>query len=136
MKYKSNIKFLNFHSAVYALFAIGLFVIPNVLWSNYGLQLNDKYAVFLSQHTSIFLGGIALIGFMLREVAYKSTIARKLLMSLILTNVLGVVITLYACFTGIFYGFGWSDPAFFSFLSIMSFIQWKKNQNNKVESKN
>lgn len=132
MKYMNNKKFLTIHSVVYALFAIGLFVIPNVLWPNYGLHLNDKYAVFLSQHTSIFLGGIAIIGFMLKAVEDKSAIAKQLMMSLLLTNMLGVVVTLYACFAGIFYGFGWSDPAFFSFLSILSYIQWKNNQNINV----
>jgi len=128
MKNMSNSKFLSIHSTVYTLFAIGLFVIPNVLWPNYGLQLNDKYAVFLSQHTSIFLGGIAIIGFMLKDVEHKSTIAKKLMMGLVLTNVLGVLITLYACFTGIFYGFGWSDPAFFTFLAIISYAQWRNNK--------
>ena len=132
MKNMSNSKFLTIHSTVYALFAIGLFVIPGVLWPNYGLQLNDKYAVFLSQHTSIFLGGIAIIGFLLKAVEYKSDIAKRLMMSLVLTNVLGVIITLYACFTGIFYGFGWSDPAFFMLLSILSYLQWKNNQNINV----
>ncbi|SHI58257.1 hypothetical protein SAMN04487911_103145 [Arenibacter nanhaiticus] len=123
----NNKKFLTIHSAVYALFAIGLFVIPSILWPYYGLQLNDKYAVFLSQHTSIFLGGIAIIGFMLKNVEDKSDVAKQLMMSLLLTNILGVIVTLYACFTGIFYGLGWSDPAFFIFLSILSFLQWKRN---------
>jgi len=132
MKNMSNSIFLTIHSIVYALFAIVLFVIPNIIWPNYGLQLNDRYSVFLSQHTSIFLGGIAIIGFMLKEVEHKSTIAQKLMMSLILTNVLGVIVTLYACFTGIFYGLGWSDPAFFTILSVFSFMQWKNNKNNKV----
>lgn len=132
MKNMSNNIFLTIHSIVYALFAIVLFVIPNIIWPNYGLQLNDRYSVFLSQHTSIFLGGIAIIGFMLKEVEHKSTIAQKLMMSLILTNVLGVIVTLYACFTGIFYGLGWSDPAFFIILSVFSFMQWKNNKNNKV----
>jgi len=95
----------------------------------YGLELNDKYAVFLSQHTSIFLGGISLIGFMMKDIELKSELAKKFMLSLLLTNVLGVLVTTYACLTGIFYGFGWSDPAFFTFLSILSFIQWKKNKN-------
>jgi len=29
-------------------------------------------------------------------------------------NILGVAITLYAGVTGVFVGFGWSDPAFFA----------------------
>lgn len=128
MKNMSNKTFLNIHSTIYALFALGLFIIPNVLWPNYGLQLNDKYAVFLSQHTSIFLGGIALIGFMLNEIPNKNHLAKRLMMSLMLTNSLGVLITLYACFTGVFHGFGWSDPAFFAFLTVLSFLQWKNNK--------
>jgi len=123
----TNTSFLKIHSSIYALFALGLFVIPHVLWPMYGLELNDKYAVFLSQHTSIFLGGIAFIGVMLKDIEENSKLAKKLLLSLLLTNVLGVLVTTYACIVGIFYGFGWSDPAFFTFLSVLSFIQWKKN---------
>jgi len=125
----TNTSFLKVHSSIYALFAIGLFVVPHVLWPMYGLELNDKYAVFLSQHTSIFLGGISIIGFMMKDIELKSDLARKFMLSLLLTNVLGVLVTTYACLTGIFYGFGWSDPAFFTFLSVLSFIQWKKNSN-------
>lgn len=128
MKNTGTQKFLTFHSIVYAIFAIGLFVFPHALWPNYGLELNDKYAVFLSQHTSIFLGGIAIIGFLFRDVEYKSTYAKKILLGLLLTNILGVIITLYACFTGIFYGFGWSDPAFFAFLSVLSYLKLRENK--------
>jgi len=123
----TNTSFLKIHSSIYALFALGLFVIPHVLWPLYGLELNDKYAVFLSQHTSIFLGGIAFIGYLLKDIEENSKLAKKLLLSLLFTNVLGVLVTTYACIVGIFYGFGWSDPAFFTFLSVLSFIQWKKN---------
>lgn len=127
MKKMNNRTFLMVHSAVYAMFAVGLFVIPGQLWPNYGLELNDKYAVFLSQHTSIFLGGIAMIGFLLKEVEQHSAVAKKLMLGLLLTNVLGVVITLYAAIVGIFSGFGWSDPIFFLLLSLLSFVQWKNN---------
>ena len=34
----------------------------------YGVEINDKYAYFLSQHTSIFLGGIAAISWLLRDI--------------------------------------------------------------------
>lgn len=128
MKKMNNRTFLMIHSVVYALFAVGLFVIPGLLWPNYGLELNDKYAVFLSQHTSIFLGGIAIIGFLLKEVEQHSFVAKRLMLGLLLTNVLGVIITLYAAFTGIFTGFGWSDPIFFAFLSLLSFVQWNNNE--------
>ena len=45
-----------------------------------------------------------------------------------LRNILGVIITLYACFTGIFTGFGWSDPIFFALLAVLSFVQLGKNR--------
>lgn len=110
-----------------------LFAIPNVLWPIYGFELNDKYSVFLSQQTSIFLAAIAIIGFMLNEIPEKSELAKKLILSLVHTNIIGVIITLYACFSGIFQGFGWSDPAFFAFLTIMSFLQWQNNKSNKFK---
>ncbi|NOC47742.1 MULTISPECIES: hypothetical protein [Ruegeria] len=121
----SNRTFLTLHSTIYALFAFALFFLPGFLWPNYGLELNDRYAWFLSQHNSIFLGGIAIIGFLLRDVTDGAT-ARKLLTGLMATNALGFVVTLYAALTGIFTGFGWSDPAFFAFLAVMSFLQLKK----------
>lgn len=61
MKKINNRSFLLIHSSIYAIFAIGLFFFPNLLWPNYGVQLNDQYSVFLSQHNSIFLGGIAIL---------------------------------------------------------------------------
>ncbi|MCA8884123.1 MAG: hypothetical protein KDA50_10325 [Rhodobacteraceae bacterium] len=123
-----NKTFLTAHGVVYMFFALALFFIPAILWPNYGLQLNDQYAVFLSQHNAIFLGGIGIISFLFRNAEHGSETARKVLAGLMWTNVLGVVITLYACLTGIFTGFGWSDPIFFALLAILSFVQLGKNR--------
>lgn len=120
--------FLTIHGVICTVFGLGLFFIPNLLWPNYGLELNDKYSVFLSQHTTIFLGGIAIISFLFRDVEEKSVYAKKILTGLLWTNILGVIITLYAIYTGVFYGFGWSDPAFFALLSIVSYVKLKHNQ--------
>ena len=120
--------FLTVHGIIYAVFGFGLFFMPNLLWPSYGVALNDKYAVFLSQHTTIFLGGIAIISVLFRDLEEKSVYAEKILTGLFWTNILGVIITLYAIYKGIFYGFGWSDPAFFTLLSILSYLQLKKNQ--------
>ncbi|MCG9630657.1 MULTISPECIES: hypothetical protein [Vibrio] len=117
-----NKTFLSLHGIIYAGFAIALFFLPTVMWPMYGVEINDKYAYFLSQHTSIFLGGIAAITWLLRDIE-TGVSAKKLIQALVVTNMLGAIITLYAAFTGIFVGFGWSDPAFFSFLSILSIRQ-------------
>ncbi len=109
----------------YTVFAFALFFVPTMMWPMYGVQINDQYALFLSQHTSIFLGGIAAVSLMLRDVE-PSTTAKQLFKALLITNLLGVVITAYAGITGVFVGFGWSDPAFFLLLSALTFIQWKK----------
>ncbi len=124
----SNKIFLTGHGLIYMFFALALFFAPAVLWPNYGLQLNDQYAVFLSQHNSIFLGGIGLISFLFRDADHGSDTARTILTGLMWTNVIGVIITLYACLTGIFTGFGWSDPVFFALLAILSFVQLGKNR--------
>jgi hypothetical protein len=123
----TNKTYLILHGAIYIIFAIALFFVPTILWPNYGLQLNDANAVFLSQHNSIFLGGIGIISLLFRDVANDSIQATKLLKGLMWTNVLGVVITLYACIAGIFTGFGWSDPIFFALLAGLSFKQVRKN---------
>ncbi len=123
----SNRTFLTAHGVIYIFFALALFFAPAVLWPNYGLQLNDQYAVFLSQHNSIFLGGVGIISFLFRDADDGSDTAQKILIGLMWTNVLGVIITLYACLTGIFTGFGWSDPIFFALLAILSFAQLGKN---------
>ncbi len=120
--------FLTIHGVIYALFGLGLFFIPNLLWPNYGLELNDKYSVFLSQHTTIFLGGIAITSLLFRDVKEKSIYAKKILTAFLCTNILGVIITLFAIYKGIFYGLGWSDPAFFTILTILCFINLKRNQ--------
>ncbi|EAS43022.1 hypothetical protein C9J48_13640 [Photobacterium profundum] len=121
----NNKSFLTLHGGIYLLFALALFFIPDLIWPMYGVELNDQYAYFLSQHTSIFLGGIAAISLMLRDIEQK-VVAKKLLIALIITNVLGVIITVYAGVKGIFVGFGWSDPVFFTLLAILSFLQLKK----------
>ena len=118
----NNKTFLSLHGIIYAGFAIALFFLPTVMWPMYGVEINDKYAYFLSQHTSNFLGGIAAITWLLRDIE-SGISAKKLIQALVVTNILGAIITLYAAFTGIFIGFGWSDPAFFSFLSILSIRQ-------------
>lgn len=97
------------------------------MWPLYGVELNDKYAVFLSQHNSIFLGGIAILSYMFRDLD-DAVIREKLLSGLMYTSVLGGVITLYACINGIFVGFGWSDPAFFALLTVLCFWQSKKQE--------
>ena len=124
----TNRTFLSAHGVIYMFFALALFFIPTVLWPNYGLQLNDQYAVFLSQHNSIFLGGIGIISFLFRDAGEGSDAARKVLTGLLWTNVLGVVITLYACLTGIFTGFGWSDPIFFALLAVLCVVQLGRNR--------
>ena len=124
----SNKMFLIIHSFIYAFFAVSLFFIPNLLWPLYGVEVNDKYAYFLSQHNSIFLGGMAVLGFLFRDVQENSKTAQKLFTGFLWTSVFGCMITLYACFIGVFYGFGWSDPLFFALLTFMCFLQIKRNQ--------
>lgn len=121
----TNRTFLTVHGVIYTVFAFALFFVPTMMWPMYGVQINDQYALFLSQHTSIFLGGIAAVSLMLRDVE-SGTTAKQLFKALLITNLLGVVITAYAGITGVFVGFGWSDPAFFLLLSALTFIQWKK----------
>jgi len=121
----NNKTFLTAHGAVYTVFALALFFVPTLMWPMYGVEINDRYAHFLSQHTSIFLGGIAAISLLLREIE-TGKLARNLFLALTISNGLGVIITLYAGLTDIFVGFGWSDPAFFTLLSIMSFMQMRK----------
>ncbi|EOG1782941.1 hypothetical protein ACXIUK_10445 [Vibrio parahaemolyticus] len=121
----TNRTFLTVHGVIYTVFAFALFFVPTMIWPMYGVQINDQYALFLSQHTSIFLGGIAAVSLMLRDVESSNT-AKQLFKALLVTNLLGVVITTYAGITGVFVDFGWSDPAFFLLLSALTFIQWKK----------
>lgn len=121
----SNKTFLTLHGGIYLVFALALFFLPGLMWPMYGVEINDQYAYFLSQHTSIFLGGIATISLMLREIE-PGVVAKKLFIALVITNILGVLITFYAGVIGIFVGFGWSDPAFFTLLSVLSYLQLKK----------
>ncbi|HIF9164324.1 TPA: hypothetical protein ACX6SN_003258 [Photobacterium damselae] len=116
--------FLRIHGFIYALFALALFFIPTILWPLYGVQINDRYALFLSQHTSIFLGGIAAICLLLQNITEEGT-TKQLLKALLVTNVLGFVITTYGSLMGILVAFGWSDPAFFLLLSVLVFRQLK-----------
>ncbi|GIC77894.1 hypothetical protein [Moritella sp. F3] len=121
----NNKTFLTTHGIIYGIFALALFFIPAIIWPMYGIELNDRYAYFLSQHNSIFLGGIAAISLLLREVE-SGVVAKKLFLALLISNLLGVAITLYAGVTGLFVGFGWSDPVFFTLLSVLSYCQFKK----------
>ncbi|WP_019615381.1 hypothetical protein [Psychromonas ossibalaenae] len=121
----NNRFFLTAHSGIYTLFTLALFFMPSIMWPMYGVEINDQYAYFLSQHTSIFLGGIAAISWLLRDIE-PGKLAKNLFLALVILNGLGVFITVYAGLTGVFVGFGWSDPAFFSILSALSFIQFKK----------
>jgi len=121
----NNRTFLTTHAIIYTTFAFALFFMPHSIWPMYGVELNDQYAYFLSQHNSIFLGGIAAITWLLRDIE-TGQIAKKLFLALLIMNVLGVAITFYACVTGVFLGFGWSDPAFFALLSVLSYLQYGK----------
>ncbi|HHK8566150.1 TPA: hypothetical protein ACQYCS_001703 [Vibrio parahaemolyticus] len=119
---KTNRTFLTVHGVIYTVFAFALFFVPTMIWPMYGVQINDQYALFLSQHTSIFLGGIAAVSLMLRDVEPSNT-AKQLFKALLVTNLLGVVITTYAGITGVFVDFGWSDPIFFVSLSLLTYKQ-------------
>lgn len=123
----NNRIFFTIHGAIYTVFALALFFAPTIMWPMYGVEINDQYAYFLSQHTSIFLGGVAAVSLFLRNVEHAETI-KQLLKALLVTNILGVAITGYAGLTGIFVGFGWSDPAFFALLSLLSFRQLNLQQ--------
>lgn len=124
----NNTVFLTLHGAIYTLFAFGLFVLPKVIWPLYGVEINDQYAYFLSQHTSIFLGGMAAMSLFLRNIEHTQTM-RQVFKALIVSNLLGVLITVYAGITGVFIGFGWSDPVFFALLTLLSYRQLKKITN-------
>ena len=121
----SNRTFLTVHGVIYTVFALALFFLPMQMWPMYGLEINDQYALFLSQHTSIFLGGIAAVSLFLRKIVHAET-QRQLLKALLVTNILGVLITGYAALIGIFTGLGWSDPAFFMLLTVLSYQQLKR----------
>ncbi|MCG9651098.1 hypothetical protein [Vibrio brasiliensis] len=123
----NNRIFFTIHGAIYTVFALALFFVPTIMWPMYGVEINDQYAYFLSQHTSIFLGGVAAVSLFLRNVEHAETM-KQLLKALLVTNLLGVAITGYAGLTGIFVGFGWSDPAFFALLSLLSFRQLNLQQ--------
>ena len=123
----NNRIFFTIHGAIYTVFALALFFVPTIMWPMYGVEINDEYAYLLSQHTSIFLGGVAAVSLFLRNVEHAETI-KQLLKALLVTNILGVAITGYAGLTGIFVGFGWSDPAFFALLSLLSFRQLNLQQ--------
>tara|TARA_Y100001956_G_C3974807_1_gene122464 strand:+ start:151 stop:525 length:375 start_codon:yes stop_codon:yes gene_type:complete len=123
----NNRVFFTIHGAIYTVFALALFFVPSIMWPMYGVEINDQYAYFLSQHTSIFLGGVAAVSLFLRNVEHAETM-KQLLKALLVTNLLGVAITGYAGLTGIFVGFGWSDPAFFALLSLLSFRQLNLQQ--------
>jgi len=119
MNYKT---FLSLHCAIYSVFALVLFFLPTLVWPMYGLEINDKYAYFLSKHTSIFLGGLAAASLFFRNIKDIEAI-RQLIKALIATNLLGVIITSYAGITGVFIGFGWSDPVFFAVLTVLGYLQ-------------
>lgn len=121
----SNKTFFTMHGGIYAVFALALFFVPTMMWPMYGVEINDQYAYFLSQHTSIFLGGVAAVSLFLREIEHGETV-RQLIKALLTTNLLGVAITGYAGVTCIFVGFGWSDPAFFALLSLLSYRQLRQ----------
>jgi len=121
----NNKTFLTLHGVIYTIFAFALFFVPTLMWPMYGVEINDQYALFLSQHTSIFLGGVAAVTLLLRNIDHHATM-KQLMKALVITNLLGVIITSYAGVTGIFVGFGWSDPAFFLLLTVLSGLQLKK----------
>lgn len=122
----NNKTYFTLHAVIYAAFALFLFFIPQLMWPMYGLEVNDRFALFLSQHNSIFLGGIAIWSWLVRNVSQDNPLVKSLISGLLATNLLGVIITLYACIIGIFSGFGWSDPIFFAVMSVASLIQLKK----------
>jgi len=123
----NNKTFLTLHGGIYFAFALVLFFLPMQVWPMYGVEINDKYAYFLSQHTSIFLGGLGAVSLLFRNIEDNEAV-RQIFKALIFTNLLGVIITIYAGLTGIFVGFGWSDPAFFMVLTVISYLQVKKSK--------
>ena len=80
----SNKIFLTIHGVIYVIFGVLLFAIPKLFWPMYGVELNDEYAIFLSQHATIFLCGIVFISLLFRDVEDKSVYAKKLFMGLLL----------------------------------------------------
>ncbi|WP_394221469.1 hypothetical protein [Alteromonas gracilis] len=117
--------FLTLHAGIYFVFALVLYFLPTQVWPMYGVEINDKYSYFLSQHTSIFLGGLGAVSLLFRNIKDGEAV-EQILKALIITNFLGMIITSYAGLTGIFVGFGWSDPAFFTILTVLSYWQLKK----------
>lgn len=85
-------------------------------------KLTTNTRCFYRNIRRFFLGGIAAVSLMLRDVEPSNT-AKQLFKALLATNLLGVLITTYAGITGVFVGFGWSDPIFFVSLSLLTYKQ-------------
>lgn len=128
----SNKALITLHAVIYGVFAMALFFLPDVMWPFYGVEINDAYARFLSQHNSIFLGGVAVLAWLFRDSSSTDGTARRMVTGLLWTNALGVAITLYACVLGIFSGFGWSDPAFFGVLVLLCLWQLRSSNDAPV----
>lgn len=123
-----NIKtFLIIHSAVYGLFAIGLFAVPELIMRLFGVEINDPFVLFLAQDASVFLAGIAVLGILFRDVGDGSDVARKIVTAFLIMAVLGFALTLHAVVTGILAGpIGWTDTCLFAVLAILGFLQLAK----------
>lgn len=122
--------FFIIHSVIYSLFAIGLFATPALMLRMFGVAYNDPFILFLVQDNSVFLAGIAVLGFLFRDVEECSDEARRIITVFLIMAVLGFALTLHAVLTGILAGpMGWSDACSFAVLALLA--SWQLVQNKK-----
>lgn len=127
-KFMTTRTFLIIHSIIYTLFAVGLFATPALMLRMFGVEHDDPFIIFLVQDNSVFLAGIAVLGFLFRDVKECSSEARKIILVFLIMAILGFALTFYTLLNGGLSGpLGWTDACSFAVLIILASLQMVQN---------
>ena len=104
-------------NAVVALaFAAGFLVIPGTLWTLYGLT-PDAEVNLVGQYFAVELVAVGLVSWLVRNVV-DVAVLRGITLGLLISDTIGLVLSLYAIFSGLFGAFGWSAVVVYLFFAL------------------
>jgi hypothetical protein len=87
-------------------FGVGLILLPIKLGSVFGIELNPGGALMAQLFGTAFIFG-SIVGWLARNVSVTDVAARAIIAAVVVSNLIGFIVTLLASLAGVWNALGW-----------------------------
>ncbi len=111
-------------AVVTGFFALASLLIPATMLSWYGVTHSDAL-VMMTRYFGVSLLAIAFVSFFLKDAEATKEV-KSVVLALILSDVVGLVVSLWATTTNILNSLGWLNVFIYGFFTVAFYIVYKK----------